>query len=205
MNMHRIGRRAAVLGMLAALSACSSGGSLGNVLGSVLGGMGGGGQANQVSGLVLGVDTRSQVIGLQAQGGQSVNILFDNQTRVVYNNQSYPVTSLDRGDQVTARLQSTGNGYYTDLVQVDRPVQGSAGSTTSSGNVQMLQGTVRQIDQQNGLFTMDVANAGRLMVSMPYSPSRADLNRFQNLQPGDRVRIAGVPLNNSRVELRQFY
>lgn len=205
MNMHRIGRRAGVLGMLAALSACSSGGSLGNVLGSVLGGMGGGGQANQVSGLVLGVDTRSQVIGLQAQGGQSVNILFDNQTRVVYNNQSYPVTSLDRGDQVTARLQSTGNGYYTDLVQVDRPVQGSAASTTSSGNVQMLQGTVRQIDQQNGLFTMDVANAGRLMVSMPYSPSRADLNRFQNLQPGDRVRIAGVPLNNSRVELRQFY
>ena len=207
MNMHRIGRRAAVLGMLAALPACSSGGSLGNVLGSVLGGMGGGGggQANQVSGLVLGVDTRSQVIGLQAQGGQSVNILFDNQTRVVYNNQSYPVTSLDRGDQVTARLQSTGNGYYTDLVQVDRPVQASAGSTTSSGNVQMLEGTVRQIDQQNGLFTMDVASAGRLMISMPYSPRRADLARFQNLRSGDRVRIAGVPLNNSRVELRQFY
>ena len=206
MNMHRIGRRAAVLGMLAALSACSSGGSLGNVLGSVLGGMGGGGgQANQVSGLVLGVDTRSQVIGLQAQGGQSVNILFDNQTRVIYNNQSYPVTSLDRGDQVTARLQSTGNGYYTDLVQVDRPVQGSAGSATSSGNVQMLEGVVRQIDQQNGLFTMDVASAGRLMISMPYSPSRADLARFQNLRSGDRVRIAGVPLNNSRVELRGFY
>ena len=54
-------------------------------------------------------------------------------------------------------------------------------------------------------YTLDVANAGRLMISMPYSPSRVDLNRFQNLRPGDRVRIAGVPLNNSRVELRQFY
>ena len=205
MNMHRIGRRAAVLGMLAALSACSSGGSLGNVLGSVLGGMGGGSQANQVSGLVQGVDTRSQVIALQGSGGQSVNILFDNQTRVVYNNQSYPVTSLDRGDQVTARIQSTGNGYYTDLVQVDRPVQGSAGASTAGGSVQTLQGTVRQIDQQNGLFTMDVNNMGRVMVSMPYSPSRADLSRFQNLRSGDIVRIAGVPLNNSRVELRQFY
>jgi hypothetical protein len=205
MNMHRIGRRAAALGMLAALSACSSAGSLGNVLGSVLGGMGGGAQANQVSGLVQGVDTRSQVIALQASNGQSVNILFDNQTRVVYNNQSYAVTSLDRGDEVTARIQSTNNGYYTDLVQVDRPVQGSASSGTTSGNVQMIQGTVRQIDQQNGLFTMDVNNAGRVAVSMPYSPNRSDLTRFQNLRPGDYVRIAGVPLNNSRVELRQFY
>ena len=204
MNMHRIGRRAAAVGMLAALSACSSAGTLGNVLGSVLGGAGGS-QANQVSGHVLGVDTRSQVIGLQASNGQSVNILFDNQTRVVYNNQSYAVTSLDRGDQVTARIQSTGNGYYTDLVQVDRPVQASAGSSTTGGNVQMLQGTVRQVDQQNGLFTMDVNNVGRLMISMPYSPTRADLSRFQNLRSGDVVRIAGVPLNNSRVELRQFY
>jgi hypothetical protein len=202
MNMHRIGRGAAAAGMLAALSACSAVGGLGNVLGGVLGG---GSQANQVSGLVQGVETRSQVITLQASSGQSVNLLYDNQTKVVYNNQSYPVTSLDRGDQVTARIQTTNGGYYTDLVQVDRPVQGSAGATAASGSVQTLQGTVRQIDQQNGLFTMDVSNGTRLTVSMPYSPSRTDLNKFQMLRSGDYVRIAGVYLNNSRVELRQFY
>lgn len=202
MNMHRIGRRAAAAGMLAALGACSSVGSVGNVLGSVLGR---GSGNNQVSGYVQGVETRSQVITLQASSGQSLNILYDNQTKVVYNNQSYPVTSLDRGDQVTARLQTTNGGYYTDLVQVDRPVQGSAGTTTASANVQTVQGTVRQIDQQNGLFTMDVSNGTRLTVAMPYSPSRTDLNKFQNLRSGDYVRIAGVYLNNSRVELRQFY
>jgi hypothetical protein len=203
MNMHRIGRRAAMAGMLAALAACSTVGSIGNVLGGVIGR--GGNQANQVSGYVQGVETRSQVITLQASNGQSLNILYDNQTKVVYNNQSYPVTSLDRGDQVTARIQETNGGYYTDLVQVDRPVQGSAGTTTASGNVQTLQGTVRQIDQQNGLFTMDISNGTRLTVSMPYSPSRTDLNKFQSLRSGDYVRIAGVYLNNARVELRQFY
>jgi len=202
MNMHRIGRRAAAAAMLAALGACSAAGSLGNVLGGVLGR---GSQANQVSGYVQGVETRSQVITLQSSSGQSMNILYDNQTKVVYNNQSYPVTSLDRGDQITARIQSTNGGYYTDLVQVDRPVQGSAGNTTASGNVQTVQGTVRQIDQQNGLFTMDVSNGTRLTVSMPYSPSRTDLTKFQNLRSGDYVRIAGVYLNNARVELRQFY
>jgi hypothetical protein len=204
MNMHRIGRRAAVAGMLAALGACSSAGSLGNILGGVLGG--GGSQGNQLSGYVQGVDTRSQIIAVQQPNGQPVNILFDNQTRVVYNNQSYAVTSLDRGDQITARIQNTNNGYYTDLVQVDQPVQNSTGTTTSaSGTVQSLQGTVRQIDQQNGLFTMDVNNGTRLTVSMPYSPNRNDVVKFQNLRSGDVVRIAGVYLNNSRVELRQFY
>ena len=203
MNMRVFGRRAAAVSTLLALAGCSSVGGLGNVLGSVLGG-GQGQGANQVSGYVQGVDTRSQVIALQASSGQSVNILFDNQTRVVYNNQSYPVTSLDRGDQVTARIQSTNNGYYTDLVQVDQPVQGS-NTSASSGTVQTLQGTVRAVDMQNGLFAMDVGAGTRLTVTMPYSPSRADMSRFQNLRQGDNVRIAGVFLNSSRVELRQFY
>ena len=202
MNMRKIGRGAAAVSTLLVLAACSNTG-LGNVLGSVLGG--GGQGTNQVSGYVRGVDTRSQYIALQSASGQSVNILYDNQTRVVYNNQNYPVTSLDRGDQVTARIQSTNNGsYYTDLVQVDQPVQGSNGST-ASGNVQTLQGTVRGVDMQNGLFSLDVGSGTRVTVSMPYSPSRADQNRFQNLRQGDYVRIAGVYLNSSRVELRQFY
>jgi hypothetical protein len=200
MTAQRLVRRGAAALMLGALAACSQAGGLGNVLGSVLGG---GQQANQVSGVVQGVDTRNRQIGLQQSNGQTVAIAYDNQTQVVYNNQSYPVTSLDRGDQVTARIQSGNNGsYYTDLVQVDQPVQGS--NTSSSGNVQTLQGTVRQIDLQNGLFTMDVSST-RVTVSMPYSPSRADLDRFQRLRSGDVVRIAGVVLNNSRVELRQFY
>jgi hypothetical protein len=201
MTAHTMARRGAVALLLATLGACSQAGGLGNVLGSVLGG--GAQQGSQLTGIVQGVDTRNQQIGIQQSNGQTVAIGYDNQTKVVYQNQSYPVTSLDRGDQVTARIQSASNGsYYTDLVQVDQPVQGS--TTASGGNVQTLQGTVRQIDLQNGLFTMDV-NATRLTVSMPYSPSRTDLNRFQNLRSGDVVRIAGVLLNNTRVELRQFY
>ena len=134
-----------------------------------------------------------------------MNLQYDNQTKVVYNNQSYPVTSLDRGDQVTDLIHNTNNGsYYTDLVQVDQPVQGSSGST-ASGTVQTIQGTVRGIDSQNGLFSLDLGTGTRVTVSMPYSPSRADMNRFQNLRSGDYVRIAGVYLSNSRVELRQFY
>jgi hypothetical protein len=35
--------------------------------------------------------------------------------------------------------------------------------------------------------------------------SRADSDRFRALRSGDRVRLYGVFLNNTRIELRQFY
>ncbi|NUS96161.1 MAG: hypothetical protein HOQ11_02005, partial [Gemmatimonadaceae bacterium] len=107
-------RRGAAAAMVLALGACAQLGSVGNVLGGVLGG-----QQNQVQGIVRGVDTRAQQIVIQQADGSNVSLGYDSQTQVVYNNQKYSVTSLDPGDQVTARVQSTNNGgYYTDLVQV---------------------------------------------------------------------------------------
>jgi exosome complex RNA-binding protein Csl4 len=181
--------------LLVASGACSQ-------LGSILGGMGGSPQSNQVSGYVEGVNTRTQQIAIQTSNGQVV-LSYDNQTAVVYQNQQYPVTALERGDQVTARVQSTSGGaYYTDLVQVDRSVSGGGGS--ASGNVQSLQGTVGQIDRANGRFRLDGNNAS-VIVSLPYNVRQSDLNTFQNLRLGDRVRFYGVFLDDSRVELRQFY
>jgi hypothetical protein len=185
--------------LLLATGACSQ-------LGSILGGVGGAGspQASQVSGYIEGVDTRTQQVAIQTSGGQRVILLFDNQTSVVYQNQNYPVTALERGDQVTARVQSTSNGeYYTDLIQVDRSVS-SNGTSTGWGSVQSLQGTVGQIDRTNGLFRLD-GTGSSVIVSLPYNIRQSDLATFNNLRVGDRVRIYGVFLNNSRVELRQFY
>jgi len=191
--------------MLILATACSQLGGLGSVLGGV-----GAPQASQVSGTVQSVDTRNQQIVLQQTNGQSVGLQFDAQTQVTYQNRNYSVTNLERGDRVTARIQATNNGgYYTDLVQVDESVSGSGGtvygSNGSSGNVQTLQGTVRQVDRANGWFTLDVGNANTITVSLPYNPSQNDVNRFQNLRPGEAVRLYGVFLNNNRVELRRFY
>ena len=194
-------RGAAAALLLVTANACSSAGSLGNILGSVLGA--GAGQSNQVSGYIQGVDTRNRQIGIQQSNGQAVVVSYDNQTQVLYQNQNYPVTSLENGDQVTARIQQLQNGgYYTDVVQVDRSVTGP--STVQPGNVQLLQGTVRQVDQANGLFLLDVTNGARLTVQLPQQVSRADLDRFRNLRPGDYTRFYGVYVSNSRAELRQF-
>jgi hypothetical protein len=184
-----------------ALGACANMGGLGGVLGSVLGG----GSQSQVTGTVRSVDARGQQISIQQSDGRTVTVTYDNQTQVVYQNRNYPVTSLQYGDQVTARIQSTSNNVnYTDLIQVDQSVSNST-STGIGSNVQSLQGTVRQVDTRNGWFTVDTGSNVILTVTMPYRPNNADLNRFQNLRSGDYVRFNGVFVNNSRVELRQFY
>lgn len=197
--LQRAARTTTVALALIAMSACANSG-LGNILGSVLGGGG-----NELAGTIQGVDTRNQQIGIIQSNGQTVGVRYDNNTRVIYQNQNYPVTALENGDQVVARIQDNGNGsYYTDSIQVTQSVQ-NGGSGTGSGNVQSFRGTVRQVDIQNGLFTIDGGTGYVVTVSMPYSPTRADLNRFQNLRQGDQVRFYGVALNNTRIELRQFY
>ncbi len=132
MNMgNRAARAAAIIGLLA-VGACQSAGGLGSVLGSVLGQ--GQGQTQQVSGTVRGLDSRSGWISLQQSNGQNLNVAYDNNTQVVYQNQNYPVTALQNGDQVTLRLQNTNNGsYYTDLVQVDRSVSNNNGTYNPNG------------------------------------------------------------------------
>ena len=208
MNMRQYTRLGAAALAITSLGACAQTGGLGNVLGSVLGGQQ---QANQVSGTVRGVDTRNGQIVLQQSNGQSVGLSYDNQTKIVYQNQTYNVSSLENGDQVTARIQQTQNGgYYTDYVQVDQSVSSSNGTNnggvySSNGQVQSLQGTVRRVDVANGWFEMSPNNGVVLTVTLPYNATRADVQRFQNLRNGDVVRFNGVYVNNSRVELRQFY
>ena len=149
--------------------------------------------------------TRNRQIGLRQSNGQVVGISYDQNTQVVYQNQSYPVTSLENGDQVTLRLQQTNNGgYYTDLVQVDQSVRNTGGSVYQSGNVQMLEGNVRGVNRQQGFFTLNLQSGAVITVQLPSQVNRNDLSRFNSLRAGDYVRFYGVAMGNSNVELRQF-
>ena len=197
-SIQRAARWAAAAALIVTGTACSNNSNLGDILGGVLGG----GGNSQVTGAVTGVNTRLQQIGLEQSNGQTVTLNYDNNTQVVYQNRNYSVTNLEYGDRVTARVSNSNNGYYTDLIQVDQSATTNGGV---SGNVQQFEGTVRSLDRTNGYFSISSNNYGTLTVSMPYNPSQSDLNRFNNLRNGDYVRIYGILLNNSRVELRNFY
>jgi hypothetical protein len=200
-------RIAATAASVFALGACSSGagGALGSVLGSVLGG--GQAQQQQLAGSVRGVDTRNQQISIQQSNGQSVPVLYDANTKVVYQNRLYQVSNLEAGDQVVARIQATqNNAYYADSITVTQSVTTStSGGSVSNEAVQQLQGNVAAIDRNTGTFQIDVGSGTRITVSMPYQARSADVNTYNNLRVGQYVRLYGVYLNTSRVELRQFY
>jgi Cu/Ag efflux protein CusF len=202
---HRIANVVTFSSIAVAIAACANAGGLGSILGGVLGG--GGGQ--QLTGTVQTVDTRNQQISISQQNGQAVAVQYDQNTKVVYQNRLYSITSLDPGDQIAARIQTTqSNTYYTDSIAVTVPANtgssgGTIGSTTET--VQQLAGTVRSIDRTNGRFTIDASSNVSLTVTMPYRASSTDQNRFNNMRVGDYVRFSGVYLNNSLVELRGFY
>lgn len=114
-------RRTSMLALGAALlvlSGCGNLGSIGNILGSVLGQ---GAQQQQMDAEVQQVDARDGRLYVRTQDGRSGVIRVDSRTQVVYNNQQYPVTALERGDVVRIQLQQTRNNeLYATRIDVLR-------------------------------------------------------------------------------------
>ncbi len=204
-NRIRAVARGMAAAALVALAGCAQTGGLGNVLGGVLG-QPAPGSTNQLSAEIDHVDTGSRAIYVRTSDGQLAAVGYDNNTQVRYQNQTYPVTALQQGDQVLLYLQNTGNGYYTNDVEVQQTVQerNGTGGTYGNANVQTVQGSVTRIDAQNGAFWMREQNGTTVEVTLPYNPRTSDVNRFRSLRVGDYVQIQGQWVNQSRLELMQF-
>ncbi|HET7231158.1 MAG TPA: hypothetical protein VFJ16_14190 [Longimicrobium sp.] len=209
-------RGVVLLGAGVAITGCSQLGGLGNVLGGVLGGPNAGsGSGNEVYGTVRYVDTQRQMLQIQTQNGQTGNVYFDQNTQVVYQNQRYPVTALEQGDQVGLRVQQTQNGqYYTDYISVTQSVQetnGGYNNNTNNGGYNnntsgytQAEGRVTFVDTQRGQFGL-TTNRGTLTVVMPYQSNSAAATRFRSLRQNDYVRVEGQLVSNGRLELSRFY
>lgn len=118
------------------LGGCAGGlgnlGTLGQILGQAAGMGGAGGQQQgqgQLQAEVQSVDTNRQAINLRTQQGQSGAVRFDNDTQVIYRDQRYPVTALERGDIVNVQVrQLQNNEYYAARIDVVQSVQERTGA-----------------------------------------------------------------------------
>ncbi|HEX8694023.1 MAG TPA: hypothetical protein VF746_16495 [Longimicrobium sp.] len=204
------GARGAVLAAATlAAAGCSQLGTLGNVLGGVMGQQGGGN--GEVYGEVRALDTQRQIIQIETSNGQVGNVYFDNRTRVVYQQQEYPVTALERGDQVAMRIRQDQQGTaYTDYISVTQSVQergGYGGSTSGSGStygMQSLEGRVNWVDYNRGEFSVNTSR-GQAIVFLRYNASSYEANRFRQLRQGSYVRLQGRYVSQDRFELDRFY
>ena len=200
--MWRIGRILGPTALVAALAAgCAPGGGLGGVLGGILNPA----PSNEVAGTVSSVDTRSQQIYINTDNGQQIALQYDSRTQVAFQGQNYPVGNLERGDYVTARIQGTTNGgYYTDAIQVTQSAQSQGPASGNSGNYQTIEGTVGQINFQDGTFLLSPRNGASTLVTMPYNPRQTDVQRFNQLRNGSYVRVQGQYVGNGRFQLAGF-
>lgn len=198
--------RVVPLAALVAVGGC--GGGLGGALGDILlGGAGSpAGQEGVVTVEVQQVRQAQSDIVVRTQDGQQGSILYDRNTQVVYQNQEYPVTALERGDVVDMRVQQVQQGYYADLIQVRTPVQERQGTsgTAPAQDIYRLEGTIGTIDVSRSMFELNMTQGGTLQVEIPANAPAATHERLREYRTGDYVRVEVRPLDQQRAQLVRF-
>lgn len=202
MNRMRVLATMTAVALATAVASCAPLGSLGG-LGDVFGG-------NSLHGEIRSVDTRRGRIQLREQHGRDHTVRYDNRTRVVYQNRQYPVSTLDRGDQVQVRVEyDRNNTAWADRIDLRSSARNGDRDDDRRGDVwssrvQRLDGRVQSVDTRRGYFTM-TQNNSRVTVYMPRNARREDIRRFERLRRNERVR-AEVRLVGSRnqAELVRF-
>lgn len=124
-------RRATLLiGVVLLAAACGSStlGDLGSIFGSTSKS-----NPSSINGTVTGLDTSQQRIdlnvsyvnNLRPSSSQSTgSVYYDSNTRVVYNGNSYNVTDLERGDEVSVAGYNSNGRYVAQTITVTRNVRG---------------------------------------------------------------------------------
>lgn len=174
------------------LAACGSSG-----MGDIFGG-GTGASQYEIRGTVDSVDTRSRVVHLtnvtgyrnmlsNDPSGSTVRVYFDDKTTVGYQGKTYRVADLERGDEVSVRVDESGNQLHAASMTVLRDA--TPGTSTSPGSGvynSTVRGTVRYIDTARRTIEID-RGSGSLM-NVEYETSTPVYWNNQTYRPADLER-----------------
>ena len=117
-------------------------------------GSGSGTYTSNVRGTVTYIDSSRRTIGIDRGFGSTVTIDYETNTNVTFNNQTYRVEDLERGDEVDIRVRDLGNGrMVADSVSVLRSVSGSSAVSGST-----VRGTVRSHNTSNRTIQLEQAS-----------------------------------------------
>ncbi len=199
---------AATATFAAMLSACAGSnlGGIGDILGGVLN-QGGTAQPQPSQAVVevQSIDNQQQTIYVRTEQGESGSVRFDQNTVVVYQQQQYPVSALERGDIATMQLQQIAqNQLYTPRIDVQQSAQERAGqSPTAGGQLWQLTGRVGPVDHQRGFFELQTSE-GSYTVVLPQNAGPATTDYFHRLRSGNTVQIEGTLSGNATIQLYRF-
>ncbi|MEA2417354.1 MAG: hypothetical protein QOI58_4011 [Thermoanaerobaculia bacterium] len=178
--MNKYKTLAAATVALLLMAAC---GTSGNGIGDIFGNGGSPTTSNaayQIRGTVDSVDTRGQSIFLTNVSGYNTNlntgrsdslrVYYDNRTTLNYQGQSFRPDQLERGDEVTVRVDQSGNQLIAETMDVTYNTRGgmASGSNGTYGNpsssypsqqqYSTIRGTVRNVDTRNQTIELENTN-----------------------------------------------
>lgn len=195
------------------LAACGSSGGLGDILG-------GGSSANdyEIRGTVDHVDTSNRVVYLTnvsgysnmlSNGGSSgsVRVYYDDQTMVGFQGQTYRVADLERGDEVSVRVDESGNQLHAESMTVLSDVSSGTGSTYPGSSYDTIRGTVRYIDTSRRTIEVDRGNGS--LITVDYESATPvywnnQTYRATDLERGDEIEIRLSNSGSSRYLARDI-
>jgi hypothetical protein len=166
--------------------------------------------AATLHGEVRSVDTRQSRLQLREDRGRNQTVRYDNRTRVVYGQRSYPVSALERGDRVRVRVVYDRNGRaYADRVDVFESSRNRGRASDDRGRpaaarVQRVDGTVSWVDSRSNAFALASRQGRPLAVHVPRDLNRNDRARFDRLRRGARISVDVRPIGRDQYELVRF-
>jgi hypothetical protein len=219
MSQIRPGRALFALAAALMFSACGSS-DIGDILGSPSGG-GTTAYVDEVRGTVLYVDTQGEcLIELEdtrvtsrtnlrnddlgsLRDGDRVTLHCDDRTVVTHEGQNYRPDALERGDEIVAEVQQSGNRLLVDRIDVLYDVTAGDGRADDyRQGFGDLRGTVRRVDaEQRTILIDDVEVFDRNLddwsgdrLTLYYDTDTDVLfegRRYQanNLEPGDEIEV----------------
>jgi len=203
-------RRAAAAAIFVTLPACAGNelGALGDILGGAINPAGAGGTAQQgeLRVQIEGVNAQQQAIQVRTDQGQTGTVLYDQNTVVVYRQQQYPATELERGDIAVMQVQQIDqNRIYASRIDVQQSVQERTGQAApgSTGQRYQLSGQVGQIDHQRGSFELRTQQ-GIYTVFIPQNAGAATNDYFHRLRTGATVSVEGTRTGADGINLYRF-
>lgn len=201
-SIYQAAVRGASVAALVLVTGCAGLGSLEQILSQAAGGLYG----SEVTGQVRQIDTRRQQIEVESGWGGAERVRYDSRTEVIYRQRRYDVRELERGDYVRIRVEDDRDREpYASVIHVEESRSDRGGTDRGSySRVMRLDGRVNQVDAQRGWFEITDSRGAEFLVTLPYEPNRSLRDKFRRIRRGDRVRLEGERLNNTRVEILRF-
>lgn len=164
-----------------------------------------GGAGNDIVGEVQFIDNRARELEIRSESGRRSVLRFDNNTQVIYRQRTYPVSNLERGDYVAARVQQDRDGrLFVTSISVRETAQDRGMGASVGSRLDRTEGRVEYVDTRRGTFEIRDPRNRIIVISVAYNAPRAVTDRFNRLRNGDYVRVEGRSVATDRFDLESF-